>query len=561
MSTPIENKVLPNNKKSSNFYESDIILQNIIKNYFSDEALSFMSEHYQKIGKHAASDLDKHAMLADKNPPQLVKRDFYGEEINKIEFHPAYKSMLRIALDSNMLHVKWDTNLRNKFKEQAHAMGFGSFFLFAMCDIGLHCPLCMTDGLAKVVNDYCSEEDKNRILKAISSKEIETFFSGAMFLTEKSGGSDVGRNLVKATHFKDDLYYLNGEKWFCSNANAEVILALAREEGSQDGIKGLSLFLIEKTLVDGSENYMNKIRLKDKLGVKSMASAEIILTDTIGKRIGKQGEGFKIMAEMVNISRIHNALASTAVARRALIEAYEYAINRTTFNKTLIDHALMKRNFLELGSLNVANMYLLWKAIKEMDKAELGDETSANKLRLLTPMLKKWSAQEGVYITRESMEIMGGIGYIEDGIMPKLMRDIMVLPIWEGAGNIQYLDMLRAASKSSGLQLIFEEIATCLPKAENHKDWIASELKGLQQLISEINELKNPDTIQASAPLFFDRLTNLYQVAILVNEKNDENQKWINPALSFLANRYENKLKITSEISSDTIHELIGWKI
>ena len=141
------------------------------------------------------------------------------------------------------------------------------------------------------------------------------------------------------------------------------------------------------------------------------------------------------------------------------------------------------------------------------------------------------------------------------------MRDIMVLPIWEGAGNIQYLDMLRAASKSSGLQLIFEEIATCLPKAENHKDWIASELKGLQQLISEINELKNPDTIQASAPLFFDRLTNLYQVAILVNEKNDENQKWINPALSFLANRYENKLKITSEISSDTIHELIGWKI
>ena len=217
MSTPIENKVLPNNKKSSNFYESDIILQNIIKNYFSDEALSFMSEHYQKIGKHAASDLDKHAMLADKNPPQLVKRDFYGEEINKIEFHPAYKSMLRIALDSNMLHVKWDTNLRNKFKEQAHAMGFGSFFLFAMCDIGLHCPLCMTDGLAKVVNDYCSEEDKNRILKAISSKEIETFFSGAMFLTEKSGGSDVGRNLVKATHFKDDLYYLNGEKWFCSN--------------------------------------------------------------------------------------------------------------------------------------------------------------------------------------------------------------------------------------------------------------------------------------------------------------------------------------------------------
>ena len=145
--------------------------------------------------------------------------------------------------------------------------------------------------------------------------------------------------------------------------------------------------------------------------------------------------------------------------------------------------------------------------------------------------------------------------------MPKLMRDIMVLPIWEGAGNIQYLDMLRAANKSSGLKLIFEEIAASLPKAENYNDWVATELKGLQHLISEINELKNAEAIQASAPQFFDRLTNLYQVAILISERNHENQKWINPALSFLVSRYENKLSIASEITTETIHNLISWEL
>lgn len=560
MST-VENKVLSNNKKSTNFYQSDLILQNIFNSLFSSEGLNFMMDKFTMMGEKSAQEMNTLSLLADKNPPQLIKRDFYGEEINKIEFHPAYESMLKIALQSDMLKVKWNESLRNKFKNEAHSLGFGSFFLFAMSEVGLHCPLCMTDGLAKVIHDHCNEEDKTRILKAISSNNSENFFSGAMFLTEKSGGSDVGRNIVSATKVKDDIYHLNGEKWFCSNANAEVILALARTEDSVEGIKGLSLFLIEKTNEDGSENYKNLIRLKDKLGVKSMASAEIMLTNTKAKLVGKEGEGFKIMAEMVNISRIHNALASTAQSRRALIEAYEFAINRITFGKTLIEHPLMKRKFLELGALNVANMHLLWKCIKEMDKAELGNEESANKLRVLTPILKKWSAQEGVYIVRESMELMGGIGYIEDGVMPKLMRDILVTPIWEGSGNIQYLDMLRASKKSDGLPLLFKEIKVAIDKNTIHKNWLQQEFNQLRTLLKEISECKNPEIVQASTPTFFDRFTNLYQVALLINETNETNKNWINPTINYLTQKFENNLSLASEINIETIHNLIAWKI
>ncbi|MCC5921035.1 MAG: acyl-CoA dehydrogenase family protein [Cyclobacteriaceae bacterium] len=235
--------------------------------------------------------MDLLSMQADKNAPKLIKRNFLGEEINLIEFHPAYEKLLNHAVDSKMFAIKWEDDLRARFAGEIHKLGFASGFLYAQAEMVIYCPLCMTDGAARLIDGYCEEEDRGRLIPRIATLNPDELFTGAMFLTEKSVGSDVGANLVTASHEKDKNYRLNGEKRFCSNAN--IIFVLARTAEVPQGTKGLSLFLVEKSLPDGSSNYKNIVRLKDKLGVRSMASAEIILTDTIGKRVGEKGEGFK----------------------------------------------------------------------------------------------------------------------------------------------------------------------------------------------------------------------------------------------------------------------------
>lgn len=177
---------------------------------------------------------------------------------------------------------------------------------------------------------------------------------------------------------------------------------------------------------------MEVVRLKDKLGVRSMASAECILQDTVGKLVGKEGEGFKLMADMINLSRLYNALASLSEMRRGLTEAYTFLQHRESFGKPSLQHAIIREKLWELASKYVTNFYLSWHAVRLLDKADKGEGQAAEVLRLLTPMVKKKAALTGVYLIRESMELMGGLGYIEDTVMPKLMRDTMVLPIGKG---------------------------------------------------------------------------------------------------------------------------------
>lgn len=185
-----------------------------------------------------------------------------------------------------------------------------------MSEGGLPCPLCMTDGAARLIDCYCEPENRERLLHHIYTDSADELYTGAMFLTEKAGGSDVGANLVTATHLEGKYYALNGEKWFCSNANAEIIFVLARTNPEVQGTRGLSIFLVEKNKPDGTKNTMEVVRLKDKLGVRSMASAECILQDLLGKLVGKEGEGFKLMADMINLSRLYNALVSLSEMRR-----------------------------------------------------------------------------------------------------------------------------------------------------------------------------------------------------------------------------------------------------
>jgi len=540
---------------SADFYKSDLILHNYLKNNLSETALKYFHPKLDKLGEEAAGRMNVLSLLADKNGPELIKRDPFGETLNEIRFHPAYWELMQIAVESEMMRVKWEPELRKKFTAERHRLGFSAGFLYGMSEMGIYCPLCMTDGAARIIDLYCTEEDKKRILPHIATDNPEEFYTGAMFLTEKAGGSDVGANLVKATHYKDNYYHLNGEKWFCSNANADIIMVLARTDENIQGTKGLSLFMVEKKLPDCKKNPIEFIRLKDKLGVRSMASAECMLTNTVGKLVGKETEGFKIMAEMMNLSRLYNSVAAVSVARRAIVESYEFLCNRMIFGKTAIEHALIRTKLQELAALYNANFYMLWRTIKALDNADNGNEKEAALLRLLVPMIKKWSSESGVYIVRESMELMGGIGYIEDQVIPKLMRDVMVLPIWEGAGNIMILDMLRALYKSDGFLVMCEEIKSSVANHKKYEKQVHEELNELIILSEKLSTL-DKDTMEASARLFFERLTRLYSCTTMLISLNDESSNWIIPSLEYYLGKKE---VINDPVSVNTVKNMLAW--
>lgn len=555
-------------RTSSNFYNSDKILRNYLGNNISKEGQSYMENKLSTLGKEAAGKMNELSLLADKHGPVLEKRNFLGDTINEIRFHPAYWELMEVAVKSEMFRIKWEPSLRKKFKKEGHQLGFSAGYLYAMSECGQFCPLCMTDGVARLIDIYCDEKDKARLLPHIYTQSAGDFFTGAMFLTEKTGGSDVGANIAVASPFPalpsegagGGLFYLSGEKWFCSNANADLIFSLARTDNTIRGTKGLSIFLVEKHLPDGSRNPIDVIRIKEKLGVRSMATAECMHENTIGKMVGKEFEGFKVMVEMINLSRLYNSVGAISCSRRALIETFQFLNHRQTFRKPAIEHALIRTKLTELGALNVANFYLTWRTIRSLDQADSGNERESHLFRIINPMTKKWTAETGVYITRECMELMGGMGYIEDGVMPKVMRDVMVLPIWEGSGNIIILDMLRAMVKSNGFKIICEEILKVNTPGNDDKTWLSAELEKLILFSEKLLKLPQ-DEMEASAKIFFEKLTSLFQISLLFDNLNDESKAWILPSVDFLKEKYKpsGELNEVKPLSVAKVKGLIGW--
>ncbi len=558
----VKNQVLEDSyQPSTNFFSSDLILQEYLSGNLSAVGFAYMHDFLNTVGAKAATVMDEYSMNADKESPVLTKRNKLGIDIDEIKFHPHYWELMKIAVESRMMHIKWDESTRPRFQEEIHTLGFSAGYIYGMGELGQYCPLCMTDGVARLIDRFCDPEDKKRLIPKIATLDAKDFFTGAMFLTEKAGGSDVGANLVKAIPIKDNLYELQGEKWFCSNVNADIIFVLARTNDQIQGTKGLSIFMVEKYLPDGSKNPLNIIRLKDKLGVKSMASAECMLKGTIGKLIGDEYKGFQIMTEMINLSRLYNSMAALSGARRGLIEAYQFLCHRTSFKKRTIEHALVREKLHELGSIFVADFYVLWRTIKALDAADNGEEKEKEILRILTPMVKKCTAANSVYVVRESMELMGGLGYIEDTVMPKIMRDVMVLPIWEGAGNIMTLDMLRAAFKSKGLEVMLSEI---LEASQIEDKELSSNIQNKVAFIKrEFEQLGayEQDTMESTWKYLAGELTNLYKLALLILNKQDSNIAWIDPAIDYYNNIiFPKAFKAKKPLDVASVHSLIGWE-
>ena len=435
-----------------NFYRADPSLADLLRIHLPQKLFDHIDPHLDRLGALAGGALDDCARLADKHGPVLHPRDKFGRDIQWIEYHPAYRELEKAAFGEFGIHALSHRKGIMGWPETYPVTAKHAFtFLFNQTEFGMGCPINVTDGAAKLLSKFGEQALKDKYLDGLTQTDMAKLTQGGQFMTEKEGGSDVGTLTTTAVQ-EGDHWRLYGEKWFCSNADAQVVMLLARPQGAGSGTKGVGLFLMPRWLDDGTQNHYRIVRLKDKLGTRSMASGEIKLDGAIAYAVGKLDRGFVQMAEMVNSSRLSNGVKSTALMRRAYHDAMTVAHGRVVFGQRIIDLPLARRQLMKILLATEQGLSLSFLTADALDRAEGGSQDAAALLRILTPTLKFRATRDARKVCGDAMEMRGGVGYIEEFATARLLRDSHLGSIWEGTGNIVAIDALSRAVGRHGAE-------------------------------------------------------------------------------------------------------------
>lgn len=462
---PIGPEAVPD-AAGTNLYTADPAFARLLPLYLPADLRAVIEPRLHQLGGLAGGALDALAGTADRNPPALHHRSRRGEDAQHIEYHPAYREMERLAFGefglAAMSHragvFGWPTPLPPAAK-------YALTFLFAQAEFGLLCPLSMTDSLARTLCRYGNPELVERYLPLLTSQDMDALHQGAMFMTEQGAGSDIANTAVTATPRNDGTHALHGDKWFCSNPDAELALVLARIEGAAAGLRGVGLFLLPRSLPDGTPNALRIVRLKDKLGTRSMASGEVRMEGARAWLIGDPEAGFKQMADMVNNSRLSNGVRAAGMMRRAVTEALHVARHRQAFGRRLIEMPLMRRQLAKMLMRAEQARSMVFTTAEALRRGDAGEEEARPLLRILTPLLKYRACRDARSVTGDAMEVRGGCGYIEEWPEARLLRDAHLGSIWEGTSNIVALDVLRAARREGSLTALTAHVRSLLDEA------------------------------------------------------------------------------------------------
>ena len=449
-----------------NFYSIDQSFRDLITLYMEPALRSHLESHLNRLGELAGGRLDELAATADRNPPVLHPRDRFGRDEDWIEYHPAYREMERIAFGDLGMHA---------MSHRAGVLGWSAplppiakyafQYLFVQAEFGLMCPVSVSDTTNFVIMKYGADELKRRLAPRLLSQDLSAMWKGTQFMTEKSGGSDVGA-LETIARREQGEWRLYGDKWFCSHADADLALLLARPEGAQAGTRGLGLFAMPRRLETGSRNRYRIAQLKDKLGTRSMASGEVALEGAFAWPVGELRNGFKQMMDQVNLSRLSHGVRAAAMMRRCLNESLMVARNRVAFGRALIEMPLVRRQLMKIMAPAEQALSMYAYTAHVMGVANGGDEAAAQLLRILTPLFKFRACRDNVRVATGAMEIRGGNGYVEDWINARLVRDAHVGVLWEGTSNIVALDVVaRAVTKSNAHQALGKVLQEKLAEA------------------------------------------------------------------------------------------------
>jgi putative acyl-CoA dehydrogenase len=488
-----------------NLWLADPLLQSMVKQHHHASVPTLL----EQFGQYSGHVQFEHGELANKNKPILHAFDRYGRRTDKVEFHPSYHALMGSAMEHQVHSYSW----QNSSASGAHVIRAALLYMHSQTDAGTTCPLTMTHAAVPAMR-YSKHIPKYWLDKLINGtydpREMPAFekngITVGMGMTEKQGGSDVRRNTTKAVKHPDGSYAITGHKFFYSAPMCDAHLVLAQAEG------GLSCFLLPRILESGELNHVRIQRLKDKLGDWSNASSEVEFQEATAYLLGEEGRGVSVIIDMVSLTRLDCMIGSSALMRQALVQATHHVCHRDAFGKTLINQPLMQNVLADLTIESAAATALTMRVAKAVDESRTNPHEAAL-ARICTAIGKYWICKRTATFVNEAQECLGGIGYVEENIMPRLYRQAPLNSIWEGSGNVQCLDVLRAMSKEPATQkALFTELQSARGKNSHFDEYVAQLSKSF----------RDNEALQMRSRLLTEKTALALQACVLLNNEDAE---------------------------------------
>jgi putative acyl-CoA dehydrogenase len=439
-----------------NLYLTDPVLDRAIASEGGKESRDTLVRFGERVG---SAEVFEWGFLANANDPVLKTHDRYGNRIDEVEFHPSWHSLMELAVSNGLHSIPWEENAG----DSGHLTRTALLYMSSQVEAGHFCPISMTTAVVPALR--ATPSLANEWIPRIVRRSYDPSFRPApdksgtlmgMGMTEKQGGSDVRSNTTTAVPRngggQGEEYSLTGHKWFTSAPMCDAFLVLAQAPG------GLSCFLLPRWTPEGHVNGFQIQRLKDKLGNRSNASSEIEFVDAYALLLGEEGRGVQTIIEMVNGTRLDCVMGSVALMRQAVAQAGWHVAHRNAFGSLLIDKPLMQNVLADLEVETETATLMMIRLAGAFDRAGL-DSNEAAFRRIALPIAKYWVTKQTTAVVREAMECLGGNGYVEESILPRLFRESPLNAIWEGSGNVIALDFLRAANREpAGLEAFFADL-------------------------------------------------------------------------------------------------------
>ncbi|HZP92616.1 MAG TPA: acyl-CoA dehydrogenase family protein [Burkholderiales bacterium] len=440
-----------------NQYTDDRVLRGYLAHALPADVRKAIEPELVQLGELAGGELYRFQLADRLNEPRHTPWDAWGNRIDVVEVSPLWREAERLAAERGLIAAAYERS----HGRHSRIHQFALVYLFTPATDLYSCPLAMTDGAAKALTLSGNRTLTERALPHLLSRDPGAFWTSGQWMTESTGGSDVGLSETVARR-TDGIWRLHGRKWFTSAVTSQMALTLARPEGNPPGGKGLALFYLETRGADGRLNGIVVHRLKDKLGTRKVPTAELTLDGAIAEPVAGLAEGVRAIAPMLNITRTWNAVSAVSYMRRGLALGRDYARRRVAFGASLADKALHLDTLAGLQAEFEAAFHLAFTVVELLGREEAGeaDEAQRELLRLLTPVAKLTTGRQSVAVLSEVIESFGGAGYVEDTGIPLLLRDAQVFPIWEGTTNVLSLDALRAVASGRALAALEVEAAT-----------------------------------------------------------------------------------------------------
>jgi acyl-CoA dehydrogenase len=501
-----------------NQYSDDEFLRGYLSRVLPSEVLQAIEPELDELGALAGGELYRSQLADHANEPKLTQWDAWGNRVDAIELTPHWKRVAPLAAQLGLIGIPYE----RKHGRYSRLHQFALVYLFHPSSDLYTCPLAMTDGAARTLSVSGNKEFIDRALPYLTSRDPQIAWTSGQWMTEATGGSDVGSSRTKAVKQADGSWLLTGKKWFTSAATSQMALTLARPEGNGPGGNGLAMFYLETRDLAGQMNGIRVERLKDKLGTRKVPTAELSLENTRAQLVGEPHGGTRAIEPMLTITRAWNSVSAVSFMRRGIALAQSFAIERQAFGKRLSDLPLHADTLVGLEAEYRAAMLLTFEFIELIGRDEAGeiDPHQRALLRLLTPIVKLTTGKQAVAVLSEVIESFGGAGYVEDTGLPVLLRDTQVLSIWEGTTNVLALDALLRSDIASGIDAVRTRVALCLRSIADsqlraHAQTALAAIDHAQHWLSETNDA---NARQAGARRFALTLGRSLALALLAED-------------------------------------------